>query len=274
MLAHRAMRVCSFSAIRMRGKPDRDRPGKDHMLERLRRRWRGEVAMRAARVPARLRLARPGVSITFDDFLASSATTGAAVLEAAGVRGTFYANGGTIGVQGELGPVGDEALLRRVHAAGHEIGCHTYSHAELYDLDAAATAEELERNALWLERRLGHRPSTFAYPYGHAPMRAKRVAARFHRAARSVMPGINHGELDLAYLRAVPLESPRQDRARLARYIAEAARQNAWLVFYAHDVQDDPTLYGVTPEDLDWVVRTSLAAGCEVRPLAELVPAA
>jgi peptidoglycan/xylan/chitin deacetylase (PgdA/CDA1 family) len=244
------------------------------MLSRLKRRLRGEMAVRAARVPARLRVDRPTVSITFDDFLASSASTGAAVLQAAGVRGTFYANGGTIGGQGELGPVGDEALLRAVHAAGHEIGCHTYGHAELYDLDAAATAVEMDRNAAWLAERLGRKPETFAYPYGHAPIRAKRAASRRYRAARSVMPGINQGELDLAYIRAVPLESVRRDRDLLARYIADTARQGAWLVFYSHDVQNDPTPYGVTPDDLDWVVRASLAAGCEVRPLGEVAPAA
>jgi peptidoglycan/xylan/chitin deacetylase (PgdA/CDA1 family) len=244
------------------------------MLERLKRRWRGELAMRLARRPAPLQRTRPAMSVTFDDFLATSAHAGAAVLEAAGVRGSFYANAGTIGGPGELGPVGDEALLRQVHAAGHEIGCHTYSHAELYALDAAATARELERNARALTETLGQPPSTFAYPYGHAPMRAKRAAVRHYRAARSVMPGLNHGEMDLAYLRAVPLESVRQDRELLARYIAEAVRLNAWLVFYTHDVQDAPTPYGVTPADLDWVVRASLDAGCEVRPLGELVPAA
>lgn len=244
------------------------------MLERLMRRWRGEMAIRAARAPARLRLERPIVSISFDDFLCTSADAGAAVLEAAGVRGTFYANGGTIGGQGELGPVASEARLREVSAAGHEIGCHTFSHADLYHLRGAALGSELDRNAAWLAEHLGRPPISFAYPYGHAPMPAKRAAAQRYRIARSVMPGINLGEFDRAYVRAVPLETVREDREVLARYIQEAARLSAWLVFYTHDVQNDPTPYGVTLEDLDWVVRASLAAGCEVRPLGEVMPAA
>lgn len=244
------------------------------MLERIRRRLRGEVAKRAARVPARRTDQRPMVSVTFDDFLESSATLGASVLEAAGVRGTFFVNGGTVGGPGELGPVGCESLLRRVHAAGHEIGCHTFTHTDLFALDANAINEELERNGRWLTERLGEAPATFAYPYGNAPMRAKRVAARHYRAARGVIADLNHGEVDLAYVRAVPVETQRRDREVLSRYIDETVRHNAWLVLYAHDVTNESTTYGVTPDDLDWVVRAALAAGCEVLPFGEVAPAA
>ncbi|MCX8133464.1 MAG: polysaccharide deacetylase family protein [Roseococcus sp.] len=241
------------------------------MLDRLRRRWRGELAKRGARVPAPLALDRPTLSVTFDDFLATAAETGAAVLEAAGVRGSFYVNGGTIGGRGELGPSGDAALLRAVHAAGHEIGCHSFSHADLFRLDAAGIGAEMDRNAAWLEAQLGERPRSFAYPYGRAPLRAKRAAMARYRAARSVQPGLNEGEIDLAYIRAVPLESVRRDRELLARFVEEAVRRRAWLVLYTHDVQPDPGPYGVTPADLDWVVRAALAAGCAVRPLGEVV---
>lgn len=241
------------------------------MLDRLRRRWRGELAKRAARFPARLALDRPTLSLTFDDFHVTAAETGAAVLEAAGVRGSFYVNGGTIGGMGELGPSGDEAQLRAVHAAGHEIGCHSFSHADLFRLDAAGIGAEMDRNAQWLAARLGARPVSFAYPYGRTPLRAKRAAMARYRAARGVQPGLNAGEIDLAYIRAAPLESARRDRELLARMIADAAERRAWLVLYTHDVQPAPGPYGVTPEDLDWVLRAALAAGCAVRPLGEVV---
>lgn len=241
------------------------------MWDRLRRRWRGELASRFARAPAHVQLGRPTISFTFDDFLESSATTGAAVLERHGVHGTFYANGGTIGGMGELGPVGTAARLRQVHAAGHEIGCHTHAHLDLFTVGSQAIAADLDRNAAWLDHEVGPARRSFAYPYGKAPLRAKRICAERFLASRGVSGGVNGAEVDRGLIRAQALETPRDDKPLLAGMIAQVAQEGGWLVFYAHDVIAAPTLYGVTPEDLDWCVREALAAGCAIRTVAEVM---
>ena len=241
------------------------------MWDRVRRRWRREMAMRFARSTGHVALERPTISFTFDDFLVSSATTGVATLERHGARGTFYTNGATLGGMGELGAVGDAALLARVHRAGHEIGCHTHTHLDLFTVPGQLIETDLDRNAACLDALLGPARRSFAYPYGRAPLRAKRICARRFLGARGVASGINGSELDLALIRAEPLESARDDRPALAARIAQVAREGGWLVFYAHDVAPEHSLYGVTPQDLDWCVAEARAAGCDIRTVAEVL---
>lgn len=241
------------------------------MWDRLRRRWRGEMARRFARSLGPVMLGGPTISFTFDDFLHSAATTGAALLERHGARGTFYVNGATLGGRGELGAVGDAALLRRVHAAGHEIGCHTHAHLDLFTVDSATIEADLDRNAACLDALLGPARRSFAYPYGGAPLRAKRICARRFLGARWVAGGVNGTSLDLALIGAQALETARDDKPLLAALIAQVARDGGWLVFYAHDVAEAPGPYGVTPGDLDWCITEARKAGCDIRTTAEVL---
>jgi len=66
--------------------------------------------------------------------------------------------------------------LDALHAAGHEVGCHTFGHDSVLRLDGPALADSLDRNARWVAERLdGYRMTTFAYPFGDASLAAKRV---------------------------------------------------------------------------------------------------
>src|ERR1700735_5587982 len=90
------------------------------------------VLRRAARhsrsKPFAMRNTAPLVSFTFDDVPDSAYTNGAAILENRGVRGTFYIAAGTCGTVDTHWRVIDRNQVRALHAADHEIGCHTYSH--------------------------------------------------------------------------------------------------------------------------------------------------
>jgi peptidoglycan/xylan/chitin deacetylase (PgdA/CDA1 family) len=60
----------------------------------------------------------------------------------------------------------DLALLER---AGVSIGSHTVSHPLLSRIARADACREIEESHAVLERHLGRRPTTFAYPNGHPP---------------------------------------------------------------------------------------------------------
>jgi len=134
----------------------------------LKARVSNRLAMHFCASPFRLRNQGPMVSFTFDNAPKSAAAVGVPILDAYKARATFYVAGGLVDKwSGHWdGISGDEIVA--LHRQGHEIACHTFSHARTTDLDAAALAREIEHNRRHL---LGLDPSirieNFAYSYGH-----------------------------------------------------------------------------------------------------------
>jgi peptidoglycan/xylan/chitin deacetylase (PgdA/CDA1 family) len=199
--------------------------------------------------PAKLNNSRPMVSFTFDDAPISAATRGAAMLEEYDARATFYIAGGLVdGWSGHWTGVSAEHIVG-LHRAGHEIACHTFSHARATELSETAMAAELEKNRRYLQ---GLDPSirieNFAYPYGTGSVLRKRQLGRAFHSSRGILPGVNRGAVDLQYLRAFPLIEGQIDRDGIDRAFDEAVAGNGWLIFYGHDVEATPSPYGCSPE--------------------------
>jgi peptidoglycan/xylan/chitin deacetylase (PgdA/CDA1 family) len=57
-------------------------------------------------------------------------------------------------------------VMRQIHAEGHSIGNHTYSHPYLYFQGRRKIAEEIDRTQELIEKLTGHRPTLFRPPYG------------------------------------------------------------------------------------------------------------
>jgi len=97
----------------------------------------GRLSNRLARhfraAPHRLQAHAPMVSFTFDDAPDSAAGEGAALLEAHGGLGTFYLAGSLIDQPGDFWRGLSNDAIVRLHRGGHEIGCHTFSHAVFSD---------------------------------------------------------------------------------------------------------------------------------------------
>jgi peptidoglycan/xylan/chitin deacetylase (PgdA/CDA1 family) len=61
----------------------------------------------------------------------------------------------------------NEFLLKQVHAAGHIIGNHSYSHATWFDLFSADRMyQDLKATDAIIHKVIGHRPKLFRPPYG------------------------------------------------------------------------------------------------------------
>lgn len=200
----------------------------------------------------RLRNAEPMVSFTFDDLPRSAVTTGAELLEAHGARGTFYVSGDLVGVETPHWAAGDAADVLSLHRRGHEIGCHTFSHRRASDLGVASLADEIMRNRAYF-RALDNsiEPETFAYPFGYGSFLRKQQLRDQFQTCRGIVPGVNSGEVDLQFLRAIPLIDRQTDRDRIERAFDEAQTNNGWLIFYGHDVADPPSQYGCSPSLLN-----------------------
>ena len=99
------------------------------------------------------------VALTFDDGPRRSTTT--RLLDALAERGaqaTFFLVGECVN--------GQEELVRRMEAEGHQIGTHSYDHVRLTDLSAADFARQVDRTELLLTDILGHGGFALRPPYG------------------------------------------------------------------------------------------------------------
>lgn len=228
------------------------------------------MAMHRRVEPYQLRNATPMVSFTFDDVPKSAATLGAAILEAHGARGTFYVIGSQVGTSSALWDMVDGEDVVALHRQGHEIACHTFSHKRACDLDEATLSAEIERNQHYL-RSLDSsiRIENFAYPFGYGSFVRKRQLKGVFRSCRSIVPGVNSGSVDLQFLRAMPLIDRRIDRDGIERAFDQAETDNGWLIFYTHDVADEPSPYGCSPSLLNEALEAAARRKIPVLNMAE-----
>lgn len=224
---------------------------------------------RAAR-PAKLSFTCPVLTICFDDFPVSAAETGARILEAHGGRGTFFAAAGLMEEEGPCGQNFSPSHLTKLAAAGHEIGCHTFSHNDCAQLPAEDTLSDLARNRDALADMGGPMPVTLAYPYGETHRALKTTLPHRYIAARGILPGLNVDRVDLAQLRSYALFGA-GGLAAVHAALQRAAASKAWVIAFTHDVSDSPSPWGTSSGDLADLLREAQAMGFNVLPMREAV---
>lgn len=212
-----------------------------------------------------MRNAEPLVTFTFDDAPEFACDTGAQLLEQYQGRGTYYISGGGCGAPSPGGRLAAAGQIKALAARHHEIGCHTYWHTAVSGVSGVALVAELARNRSCLQgidRDIAVR--NFAYPYGDLSFRAKRRLEAQFDSCRSLLPGVNAGNVDLGALKSCELQNASVDRQAIADIVAETVRRNGWLIFVSHDVDDEPSRYGVSPGLLEFALNTAGAAGCRL----------
>jgi peptidoglycan/xylan/chitin deacetylase (PgdA/CDA1 family) len=236
------------------------------------------VSRKAARhyrsKPLAMRNSRPLVSFTFDDVPDSAYTNGAAVLEECGVRGTFYVAAGTCGVEDDFWRVIARDQVGALCVRGHEIGCHTFSHVPVERLDASAMDDECRRNRDTLRQICsGIEVTNFCYPFGRASLPRKLQLQKRFDSCRGIYEGINAGIVDLAMLRVIELYDRTLTPEKLNRALRETRERNGWLIFYTHDVADEPSWIGCSPQFLRATVEAVQAAEMPCLPIRDALTA-
>ncbi|WP_312821004.1 polysaccharide deacetylase family protein [Brevundimonas sp.] len=231
------------------------------------------VRRRAARIlgqqPVPVGIAGGVFSISFDDFPQSAWEVAGPILKDHGVLATYFVAGGLC--DGEN--IGKRQFsvndLQALFEAGHEVGCHTFDHVSALRIGPAALEAQIARNARWVSERLdGHTMTQFAWPFGDVSLSAKAVVARHFEHSRGVRDGVNSGRADRNNLQAIGLESRRLPHYDLEALMARTADSNGWLIAYGHDVEDNPTPYGCTPEDLVRIIEMARQAGLTIAPVS------
>jgi peptidoglycan/xylan/chitin deacetylase (PgdA/CDA1 family) len=152
-----------------------------------------------ARIGAGSALPERTVGITVDDGYASVYREAWPRLRAAGLPFTVFVSTDRAD-RGGGGYMGWEQI-RQMRAAGVEIGAHTASHPHMIDASLPHLERELQKSNRRLQAELGAAPALFAYPYGEAGGRERKLALKFgYRAAFGQHSGVFHKSAEPNYI--------------------------------------------------------------------------
>lgn len=156
------------------------------------------------------------VIITFDDGYRNNFTEAFPILKEFGFRAVFFIVSSSVGRMNywhnESEELRQEMMgwdeLRQIASAGMEIGGHTYSHKNLVGIPPDEAEKEVKDDKALLEKNLGRKIVSFAYPYGKFnPPVKKIVEDSGYRFACKIKQGKN----------AVPFEDNFELRRLLIR---------------------------------------------------------
>jgi peptidoglycan/xylan/chitin deacetylase (PgdA/CDA1 family) len=239
-------------------------PGFSRLQHRLRRdscRWFG-------RHPVSIACPTPTISFTFDDFPRSALTVGGAILRESGLIGTYYASLGLMGTMTPTGQIFEIQDLEQLIAEGHELGCHTYSHADAWETRPADFERSIVENQRALKKLApGAAFPTLSYPISCPRPQTKCCTEKYFPCSRGAGQGFNVGMTDANYLNAFFLEQSRDDFDAIKRVIDGTVNARGWLIFATHDVSDSPTRFGCAPALFESVVHYAVKSGATILPV-------
>ena len=207
------------------------------------------------------------ISVGFDDCPASAIETALPLMEAEGWRATIYVACGLCDTENHLGKHMSLSDVVEVHKRGHEIADHTFSHMSANDVDIDVYLQDIEKNQHTLEALGLPRSRHFAYPLGHLSPALKRAVSERFLTCRGVLTPLGPKQ-DANLLKATRVYSGERFQEALSQI--EAAKQTPkWLNFFTHDVRENPSEFGCTPEEFQELVAAVKDSGLRVMTVAD-----
>jgi glycosyltransferase involved in cell wall biosynthesis/peptidoglycan/xylan/chitin deacetylase (PgdA/CDA1 family) len=213
---------------------------------------------------------RPLISFTFDDFPRSALLVGGAILNRFGLAGTYYASLGLVGKETASGQILFPDDLTTLFEQGHELGCHTFSHCDSWKVGAGAFEDSIIKNRAALSELFpGAEFESFAYPISLPRPLSKAKIARHFQCCRGGGQTLNVGKVDLNQLSAYFLEKSLHNIQAVKDLIDRNRQVRGWLIFATHDISDNPTPFGCTPEFFERVVEYAVSSGAQIVPIVQ-----
>lgn len=192
------------------------------------------------------------LSITFDDGVLHGSKVACDILAKHDLAATFYVVTGWV----EPGRAairercnasrahGDWSHWRRVAAAGHEVGSHTFSHINIRGKKAALfpwlVERELRSSLQDLKREVPQAVYTISMPWNAASCRSERLVPRFYSACR--LGGSSVAYNYLAVLNQFSLNSwAPSSSTPLSQFkrAVDAIPEGGWLMLQFHSFDDE-----------------------------------
>ncbi len=239
-------------------------------------------AATGAAAPAAVAKPQTVISLTFDDGNANQQAA-ADLMNAKGMKGTFYIVSGFVGANGYFTRAGLDALK----ASGHEIGGHTVNHPDLATLPATEVSRQIcnDRSTLmsW-----GYTVTSFAYPFASS-VPANETAAKNCGYNSARMLGdlrSRFGCTDCSYTESIPPSKPFYLKALdqvdntwtladLKASVTNAEKTGGWVPLTFHNVCASGCDLNVTPtvfsQFLTWLAPRAASNNTVVKTVGQVV---
>ncbi len=212
-----------------------------------------------------IQLWQPLVSFTFDDVPASAFEQALPLLKKHGCKATFYISGKLTEKEGYI----NKEQIGRLIKDGQEIGCHTYSHKKTGYLPPRKMQDEINCNKYFFMENFSFAPKNFSYPFGSIGLWNKRLLSKEYNSSRGNYKGINAKNTDLNILRANKIYSNSTTKQEIEYLIKSNFQKKGWLIFYTHDVSQNPSPFGCTPQLLESVLELAKKSGAEIATISQ-----
>lgn len=202
------------------------------------------------------------VSLTFDDGWRSIYANGLPLLQKYNLPSTQYLLTETIDYPDYM----TIAMMQAFEDQGSEIASHTISHADLATLPLSQLNYELSQSQTLLRQWFGPTAAkNFATPYGSYNSTVTNEIKKYYRSHRSTDVGFNSRDnFDLYNIRVQNILKTTTP-AEVQVWINQALADKTWLVLVYHDVEANPSTYGVTPTGLDQQLNIVKQSGITVK---------
>lgn len=242
-----------------------------NLLRRARGKARRLLAKNFSRRDVEINLASPIISFTFDDAPRSAFRTGGDILSEFGARATYFVSLGLLDTETEVGKIASVDDLASAIDAGHELGCHTFDHCDAWFTAPSTYLASVAKNRDALKSLFpGAQFRTFAYPKSGATLAVKPALSRQFQCCRGGGQTFNAGRADLNLLNACFIDRwMNVDLDGVKSLIDANAARKGWLILATHDVADEPTRYGCTPDFLRAVAAHGKNSGAALLPVAQ-----
>lgn len=205
------------------------------------------------------------VSVAFDDGWQSVADKALPLLQKYKIQSTQYiiSNLATHAPAGYM----NMDTIRRLKAAGQEIGSHTLNHCNETRLSSTQMIHDAADSKRILEQNQLGPIKSFAYPLGQYNLATQNVFTKYYGLIRSSDAGYNDRFFDHTNIHSMGITT-KTTEAELQTWLDYAKAHKAWLVIVYHRINESGA-YNITTTQLDRQLQAINKSGLLVLPISQ-----